>query len=72
MTGDEIKSFRSKIVATSLSSTSTSIGKISVSIISFTVNDGSEVIILLIDNSPKYSFKSFTTNILSVFSGNSF
>ena len=70
-TGEEIRSFRSKIVATSLSSWSTYNGEISVSIISLTVIDGIAVIILLIDNSPKYSLSSFTTKILSVFSGSS-
>ena len=56
ITEDEIKSFLSKIVATSLSFNPASKGKNSVSIISRTIMDGSEVIIFPMDNSPKYSF----------------
>ena len=56
ITEDEIKSFLSKIVATSLSFSPASKGKNSVSIISRTIMDGSEVIIFPMDISPKYSF----------------
>ena len=71
ITEDEIKSFLSNNVATSLSSILTLIGSTSVFIISLTIIDGFDVIISLIDSSPKYSFISLTTKILSVFSGNS-
>ena len=71
-TAEDIKSFLSKVVATSLSSIFTFKGIELVSIISLTTIEGLLVIILLIVNSPKYSFSLLTTKILSVFSGNFF
>ena len=72
ITADEMMSFLSNIVATSLSSWETRIGLLDVLIISLTVRFGLHVIILLMAISPIYSSSLFTTKILSVLSGSSF
>ena len=68
----DMRLFLSKMVATSLSDSVTSIGS-ALGEIKFSIfSDTSDVIILFIKISPRYLSSLDTTKILSVFSGNSF